>query len=134
MVVRRGRLPLPRSVRVAFWDGVRAGLPVADAGAAAGAGRTVWEWFRRAGGVKANGPAGVVSGRYLSLAEREEIAVGLAAGLSQREIAARLGRPPSTVSREIGRNGTRRRVPGGGRAGAGRGAGGAAEDREAGGG
>jgi hypothetical protein len=49
VVVRRGRVPLPRSVRVAFWDGVRAGLPVADAGLAAGAGRSVWEWFRRAG-------------------------------------------------------------------------------------
>jgi transposase, IS30 family len=107
VVVRRGRLPLPRSVRVAFWDGVRAGLPVADAGLAAGAGRTVWEWFRRAGGVKANGP-GPVSGRYLSLAEREEIAVGLAAGDSLRLIAARLGRAASTVSREAGRNGTRR--------------------------
>ena len=108
MVVRRGRLPLPRSVRVAFWDGVRAGLPVAEAGVAAGAGRTVWEWFRRAGGVAANGPGGVVCGRYLSLAEREEIAVGLAAGLSLRGIAVRLGRPASTVSREVGRNGTRR--------------------------
>jgi IS30 family transposase len=109
VVVRRGRVPLPRSVRVAFWDGVRAGLPVADAGLAAGAGRTVWEWFRRAGGVKGNGPGpGAVSGRYLSLAEREEIAVGLAAGDSLRQIAAGLGRPPSTVSREVARNGTRR--------------------------
>jgi IS30 family transposase len=43
-------------------------------------------------------------GRYLSHAEREEIACGLAAGLSQREIARRLGRPASTVSREIPRN------------------------------
>jgi IS30 family transposase len=44
------------------------------------------------------------AGRYLSQAEREEIACGLAAGLSQREIARRLGRPASTVSREIPRN------------------------------
>jgi IS30 family transposase len=44
------------------------------------------------------------SGRFLSLAEREEIAVGLAARLSGREIARRLGRPASTVSREIVRN------------------------------
>jgi IS30 family transposase len=49
-----------------------------------------------------------VSGRYLSVAEREEIAVGVAAGEPLRVIAARLGRAASTVSREIRRNGTRR--------------------------
>jgi IS30 family transposase len=43
-------------------------------------------------------------GRYLSHGEREEIACGLAAGLSQREIARGLDRPASTVSREIARN------------------------------
>jgi IS30 family transposase len=103
VLVRRGRLPLPRVVRQAFWDGVRAGLPVAEAGVVSGAGRTSQEWFRRAGGVKGNGP-GPVSGRYLSLAEREEIAVGVAAGQPLRVIAARLGRAPSTVSREVRRN------------------------------
>jgi IS30 family transposase len=107
VIVRRGRLPLPRSVRAAFWDGVRAGLSVGEAGAAAGAGRSAEEWFRRAGGVKGNGP-GPVCGRYLSVAEREEIAVGVAAGEPLRVIAARLGRAPSTVSREVRRNGTRR--------------------------
>jgi len=65
-------------------------------------------WFRRAGGVKGNG-AGAVSGRYLSVAEREEIALGVAAGQSCRQIAARLGRAPSTVSREVARNGYRGR-------------------------
>jgi len=44
----------------------------------------------------------------LTLAEREEISRGLAAGDSMRAIAARLGRSASTVSREIGRNGGRR--------------------------
>jgi IS30 family transposase len=63
-------------------------------------------WFAGAGGVKGNGP-GPVSGRYLSLAEREEIAVGLAAGQSLRRVAARLGRPACTVSREVRRNGMR---------------------------
>jgi IS30 family transposase len=48
-----------------------------------------------------------VSGRYLSLAEREEIAIGLARGESYRQIGARLSppRPASTVSREVARNG-----------------------------
>ena len=41
----------------------------------------------------------------LTLAEREEISRGLVAGHSIRSIAARLGRAPSTVSREIKRNG-----------------------------
>ena len=60
-------------------------------------------WFKRAGGVKANGPR-PAGGRYLSVAEREEIVVGLAAGESLRTIAARLGRSASTVSREVRRN------------------------------
>ncbi len=45
----------------------------------------------------------------LSLAEREEISRGLAAGESLRAIAAGWGRAPSTVSREITRNGGRGR-------------------------
>ena len=57
--------------------------------------------------MKSNG-TGRVGGRFLSVAGREEIAVGLAAGRSQRQIAARLGRPASTVSREIRRSRSRR--------------------------
>ena len=45
----------------------------------------------------------------LTLAEREEISRGLAAGESMRSIASSLGRAPSTVSRELSRNGGRRR-------------------------
>jgi len=45
----------------------------------------------------------------LTLAEREEISRGLVAGHSLRSIAASLGRAPSTVSREVTRNGGRRR-------------------------
>src|SRR5580765_4773518 len=45
----------------------------------------------------------------LSLAEREEISRGLAAGLSLRVIAAGLGRSPSTVSREVAAHGGRDR-------------------------
>ena len=44
----------------------------------------------------------------LRLAEREEISRGMVAGHSLRSIAASLGRAPSTVSREIKRNGGRR--------------------------
>src|SRR6266704_3396373 len=101
---RRGRLPVPREARLAFWDGIRAGLGVREAAVAAGVERTAEGWFRAAGGVKGNGPPGPPGGRYLSVAEREEIAVGVAAGVPLRVIAARLGRAASTVSREIGRN------------------------------
>jgi len=43
----------------------------------------------------------------LSLSEREEISRALVAGETLRSIAARLGRAPSTVSRELNRNGGR---------------------------
>ena len=43
----------------------------------------------------------------LSLADREELARGLMAGDSLRQIAARLGRAVSTISREVARNGPR---------------------------
>ena len=49
------------------------------------------------------------SQRALTLAEREEISRGVVTGLSLRSIAALLGRAPSTVGREIKRNGGRRR-------------------------
>ena len=47
--------------------------------------------------------------RHLSLVEREEISRGVAAGESLRLLARRLGRAPSTLSREVARNGGRRR-------------------------
>jgi len=65
------------------------------------------------GVVKANG--GIVpaertrSALVLSLSEREEISRGIAAGESIRQIAKGVGRAPSTISREIGRHGGRRR-------------------------
>ena len=47
--------------------------------------------------------------RSLSLSEREDISRGIVAGFSIRVIATSLGRAPSTVSRDIRRNGGRRR-------------------------
>jgi len=108
VVVLRGRPGTPRVVRERFWDLVRSGLSPREAGLAVGARRGAERWFAAAGGVKANGP-GAVSGRYLSLADREEIAVGLAREESFGEIGARIGRPASTISREVARNGPRGR-------------------------
>lgn len=45
--------------------------------------------------------------RTLTAAERKEISRGAVAGRSMRGLAAQLGREPSTISREIGRNGGR---------------------------
>src|SRR5512137_658170 len=47
------------------------------------------------------------STRHVSFAEREEISRALARGESLRQIAARLGRAPSTISREVRRHGGR---------------------------
>jgi DNA-binding transcriptional ArsR family regulator len=44
-------------------------------------------------------------GRRLTRAERQQIAAGLAQGLDHAAIGRRLGRPTSTVSREVARNG-----------------------------
>jgi len=57
----------------------------------------------RTGGIRP--PARKRSSRALTLSEREEISRGIAAQLSMREIASQLGLSPSTVSREINRNG-----------------------------
>ena len=45
-----------------------------------------------------------MSGRYLSLAEREEVAILRARGCGVREIARSIGRSPSPLSRELRRN------------------------------
>ena len=68
---------------------------------------TVLEYVRATGGVR---PAQrSARAEHLRVEEREEISRGLASGESVRGIAARLGRAPSTVSRELARNGGRRR-------------------------
>ena len=57
----------------------------------------------RAGGIR---PRPRIRSRLsLTLSEREDVSRGLSAGLSMRAIATQLGRSPSTVSREIARNG-----------------------------
>ena len=105
----RGRLPLGRAVQVEFWGWVRAGWLPAPAGRLAGVSQeTGRRWFAEAGGVIGNAPR-VLGERYLSLAEREEISRGVHAGQSFRRIAVGLGRSPSTVSREVLRNGGVRR-------------------------
>jgi IS30 family transposase len=100
-----GRLPAGRrEERQRFWAAIARGLPSEDAAVQAGVSPAVGtRWFRQAGGMPPITQAHL-SGRYLSFAEREEIAILRARGCGVREIARRAGRPASTISRELRRN------------------------------
>src|SRR5262249_24560615 len=81
----------------------RRGLSSEEAAIACGVSAPVGvRWFRERGGmpsIQLTPPAG----RYLSFAEREDIALLRGRGLGVRAIARALGRPPSTISRELRR-------------------------------
>lgn len=97
--------------RIKFWALVRAGSHTpAQAAVAIGASRWAGTmWFREAGGVIPRRPASRPSSyRRLNAAEREQIGLLSAAGGGVRAIAARVGRSPATVSRELARNRERR--------------------------
>ena len=111
----RGQIPSPgrptvawRKDRVRFWAAIARGVKTEEAVVEAGVSSPVgFRWFRHAGGVNPALPA-TVSGRYLSFADREEIALWRAQEVGVREIARRLGRSPSTISRELRRNASTR--------------------------
>ena len=100
-----GRPPVARREhRQRFWVAIARGMPSEDAGIEAGVSPAVGtRWFRDSGGIR---PVSLTppSGRYLSFAEREEIAILRVRGCGVREIARRIGRSPSTISRELRRN------------------------------
>ena len=104
-----GRPPAGRREhRVRFWKAIARGVSTVEAAVEAGVSAIVGvRWFREGGGMPSVSLA-PLSGCYLSFAEREEIALLRAQGLGVREIARRVGRSPSTISRELRRNaGTR---------------------------
>lgn len=91
-----------------FWQQVADGGGYVAAGAAVGwSVTTVRNELRSAGGIRPR-RGRALTGRSLTFREREEIAVMRAQGLSVREMSRRLGRAPSTVSRELRRNADRR--------------------------
>ncbi|MGK4579582.1 IS30 family transposase [Kitasatospora sp. HPMI-4] len=99
-----GRPPVRRDVERAFWLKIAEGLTSEDAALACGVSGPVGSrWFRDRGGMPSI-QLSPLSGRYLSFAEREEIALLRAQDTGVREIARRLGRSPSTISRELRRN------------------------------
>ena len=90
-----------------FWAALQRGEFITDAAAEAGTYRKKGtRWVAAAGGVRPRRGRGL-QGRYLSFAEREEIALSSARGESMRCIARRLGRSPATISRELRRNADR---------------------------
>lgn len=93
-----------REHRQRFWEGVARGLTSQTAAVAVGVSPVVGtRWFRESGGMKPF-PLAPLSGRYLSIVEREEIALLRVRGYGVREIARRVSRSPSTISRELRRN------------------------------
>ncbi|MEV0409041.1 IS30 family transposase [Actinoallomurus sp. NPDC050550] len=100
-----GRPPVNRrEERQRFWRKIAEGMSSEDAALACGVSAPLGpRWFREGGGMP---PISLAppSGRYLSFAEREEIAILKAQGAGVREIARSLGRSPSTISRELRRN------------------------------
>ena len=100
-----GRM-VPEIVQV-FWAAMARGEFVTAAAAEAGTYREMGtRWLAASGGVRPRRGRDL-KGRCLTFSEREEIAVARAGGESMRSISGRLGRSPSTVSRELSRNADR---------------------------
>lgn len=97
--------PIPaRHVEREFWRLIAQGKRTEEAAIGVGVSVPVGSrWFRHAGGMTPL-PLAEPSGRYLSFAEREELALLRAQGLGVRAIARQMGRDPSTISRELRRN------------------------------
>ena len=99
-----GAPSLRHEIERLFWKQIATGITSEKAAEAVGVSQPVGtRWFRHRGGM----PLFMslpISGRYLSFAEREEIGLLSVQGVSAREIARRIGRTASTVSRELTRN------------------------------
>lgn len=99
-----GRPEPSRAVQREFWRLIASGVTTVEAAEGVGVSWPVASrWFRHAGGMS---PISLAepTGRYLSFAEREEIALLRVQGVGVREMARRLGRDPGTISRELRRN------------------------------
>jgi len=103
-------VPLPplRSIVRQFWDQIVSGAATAEAAAFVGVSASTGEkWFADAGGVKPRWGEPRTSGPRprLTLQNRIEIEFGVRINESLHSIGNRLGRPASTIKREIDSNG-----------------------------
>jgi len=97
---------VPEIVQV-FWAAMARGEFVTAAAAEAGTYREKGtRWLAAEGGIRPRRGRDL-KGRCVTFSEREEIALARAGGESMRSIARRLGRSPSTISRELSRNADR---------------------------
>src|SRR5471032_3540069 len=79
-----------------FWQHIATGITSEKAAEAVGVSQAVGSrWFRYRGGMPLF-MSKPIAGRYLSFAEREEIALLSIQDIGVREIARRIGRSPST--------------------------------------
>lgn len=102
---RRGR-KRQLDVEAQYWELLASGIGTVEACRAVGITRkTGYRWRAENGGVPPVRLAETArSNRYLSLLERQRIATLRGQGIAVREIARRIGRAASTVSRELHRN------------------------------
>lgn len=99
-----GAPSLRREIERLFWEQIATGITSERAAEAISVSSAVGtRWFRHRGGMPLF-MSNHISGRYLSFAEREEIGLLRAQSVGVREIARRLERSPSTISRELTRN------------------------------
>ena len=103
-MTRWGRAGLPTGRIRLLVDHLAAGLSPAQAARAAGVSRSYAYLLQHKLGGMYRPPGVTYSERYLSREERYELARLREGGLPVRAVAARLGRSPSTICRELARN------------------------------
>jgi transposase len=107
-LARRGR-KRRLGIEDEYWQLIRSGVGTVEACRLVGIGRkTGYRWRAERGGLPPlRQGERERSERYLSLLERQRIATLRRQGMSTREVARRPGRSPSTIRRELRRNGAR---------------------------
>jgi IS30 family transposase len=102
-MLKEGRPGLTEEQKVDMWRRWKAGYSIREICQALKRNSSpVYQQLAICGGIA---PSGRIRAVVLKMAEREEISRGLSSGESFRSIARRLGRAPSTVSREVARHG-----------------------------
>ena len=102
-MLKEGRPGLTEGQKADMWRRWKAGYSIREICQALKRNSSpVYQQLAIRGGIA---PSGRIRAVVLKMPEREEISRGLSSGESFRSIARRLGRAPSTVSREVARHG-----------------------------